>query len=150
MAEQTMPSAAPTEIGKREERKQLLKNSRTAWMYILPAGILMLIISFWPQIYQIGMSFTDYRITNLRFNLFRPETWEKYAPAFVGLENYIKVLTSNLAIENYNFVRLLVFNIVWTFSNIIFHVSLGVIIALALDSKNLIGRKVYRVLFVLP
>ncbi len=135
---------------KREEFRQLLKVSKTAWLYILPSGILMLIISFWPQIYQVWMSFTDYRIQNLRFNLFDPSTWEKYAPKFVGLDNYIKVITSNLAIENYNFVRLLLFNIVWTFSNIIFHVSLGVIIALALNSKNLIGRKVYRVLFVLP
>jgi len=152
MAQQTLPSATPTDLKlvRRQEFRQRLKVSRTAWLYILPSGILMLIISFWPQIYQVGMSFTDYRITNLRFNLFRPETWEKYAPVFIGLENYIKVLTSNLAIENYNFVRLLVFNIVWTFSNIIFHVSLGVIIALALNSKNLIGRKFYRVMFVLP
>ncbi len=152
MAQETLPSAKPIDldIGKREERRQLLKNSRTAWLYILPSGILMLIISFWPQIYQVGMSFTDYRITNLRFNLFRSETWEKYTPAFIGLENYIKVLTSSLAIENYDFIRLLVFNVVWTFSNIIFHVSLGVVIAMALNSKHLIGRKVYRVLFVLP
>jgi arabinogalactan oligomer/maltooligosaccharide transport system permease protein len=152
MAQQTLPSATPTDlkVAKREEFRQRLKISRTAWLYILPSGILMLIISFWPQIYQVGMSFTDYRITNLRFNLFRPETWEKYAPAFIGLENYVKVLTSNLAIENYNFVRLLVFNIVWTLANIIFHVSFGVIIALALNSKNLIGRKFYRVMFVLP
>ncbi len=152
MAQQTLPSAPPTDLKeiKREEFKQRLKISRTAWLYILPSGILMLIISFWPQIYQVGMSFTDYRITNLRFNLFRPETWEKYAPAFIGLENYVKVLTSNLAIENYNFVRLLVFNIIWTLANIIFHVTFGVIIALALNSKNLIGRKFYRVMFVLP
>ncbi len=152
MAQQTLPSATPTDLKeiKREELRQRLKISRTAWLYILPSGILMLIISFWPQIYQVGMSFTDYRITNLRFNLFRPETWEKYAPAFIGLENYVKVLTSNLAIENYNFVRLLVFNIIWTLANIIFHVTFGVIIALALNSKNLIGRKFYRVMFVLP
>ncbi len=152
MAQQTLPSATPTDLKlvRRQEFKHRLKVSRTAWLYILPSGILMLIISFWPQIYQVGMSFTDYRITNLRFNLFRPETWEKYAPTVIGLENYIKVLTSNLAIENYNFVRLLLFNIVWTLSNIIFHVAFGVLIALALNSKNLIGRKFYRVMFVLP
>ena len=152
MAQQTLPSATPTDLklAKRAELRQRLKISRTAWLYILPSGILMLIISFWPQIYQVGMSFTDYRITNLRFNLFKPETWEKYAPAIIGLENYVKVITSNLAIENYDFVRLLVFNIIWTFANIIFHVSFGVIIALALNRKNLIGRKFYRVMFVLP
>jgi len=152
MAQQTLSpiSIVDPNLRKEVERKKLVKTSRTAWLYILPSGILMLIISFWPQIYQVGMSFTDYRITNLRFNLFRPETWEKYAPAFVAVDNYVKVITSNLAIENYDFLRLLIFNIVWTLSNIVFHVSLGVIIALALNSKNLIGRRVYRVLFVLP
>ncbi|NIW44327.1 MAG: sugar ABC transporter permease, partial [Gammaproteobacteria bacterium] len=51
---------------------------------------------------------------------------------------------------NYNFGRLLAFNIVWTFSNVIFHVGLGVVIAMALNSKNLIGKRIYRALFVLP
>jgi arabinogalactan oligomer/maltooligosaccharide transport system permease protein len=59
-------------------------------------------------------------------------------------------LTNNLAIENYNFGRLLLFNIVWTVSNVVLHVILGVTIALVLNSKGLIGRKIYRSLFVLP
>ncbi len=84
------------------------------------------------------MAFTDYRITNLRFNIFNPETWEKFAPEMVGFENFVRVLTSSLAIENYDFVRLLTFNFVWTISNVFFHVVLGVIIALALNAKNLI------------
>jgi arabinogalactan oligomer/maltooligosaccharide transport system permease protein len=152
MAQQSLsptPIISPRQVRDADAKRQR-KLNRTAWLYILPAGILMIFISFFPQIYQVAMSFTDYRIQNLRFNLFRPETYDKYAPAFVGLANYVKVLTSSLAIENYNFVRLLIFNIIWTLANIIFHVSLGVLIAMVLNSKNLIGRKVYRVLFVLP
>jgi arabinogalactan oligomer / maltooligosaccharide transport system permease protein len=42
------------------------------------------------------------------------------------------------------------FNIIWTITNIIFHVVLGVGIALALNSKNLIGRRFYRAIFILP
>ena len=37
-----------------------VKESRVAWLYILPSALLMLIITFLPQIYQIWMSFTDY------------------------------------------------------------------------------------------
>jgi arabinogalactan oligomer/maltooligosaccharide transport system permease protein len=133
-----------------ESFRKLLSDSRTAWLYILPAGILMLIISFFPQAYQVWMSFTDFRITNLRFNLFDPGTWERYAPVVVGLNNYIRVLTSQLTIENYNFGRLLLFNIVWTVANVAFHVILGVAIALALNYKSLIGRRIYRALFILP
>jgi arabinogalactan oligomer/maltooligosaccharide transport system permease protein len=82
--------------------------------------------------------------------LFRPETWEQYAPPFVGLDNYVKILTNNLAIENYDFWRLILFNVTWTVVNVAVHVILGIAIALALNNKELIGKKVYRALFVLP
>lgn len=134
----------------RTDFRKRLRQSRTAWLYIAPAGLLMAVITLFPQLFQVGMSLTEYRIGNLRFNLFDATTWERYAPEFVGLENFIKILNSSLAIENYNFLRLLAFNLVWTFSNVIFHVALGILIALALNAKNLIGRRVYRALFVLP
>ncbi len=129
--------------------RRQIRNSVTAWLYIAPAGLLMTIITMFPQAYQIWMAFTDYNIRNLRFNIFIPET-TRFAPDFVGIENFIRILNSSLAIENYDFGRLLLFNVVWTVANLIFHVSLGVIIAMALNSKDLIGRKIYRALFVLP
>ncbi len=96
------------------------------------------------------MAFTDYRVRNLRFNMFDSATWADFAPPFIGLDNFWKILTNQLNLENYNFWRLLLFNITWTITNIFFHVTLGVAIAVALNAKRLIGRKVYRALFVLP
>jgi arabinogalactan oligomer/maltooligosaccharide transport system permease protein len=130
--------------------KRRLKESRTAWMYILPAGLVMFFITLLPQLYQVWMSFTDYRVQNLRYNVFDPTTWEKYAPAIVGLQNYVKILTNNLAIENYDFWRLLLFNVTWTVVNVVFHVVLGVAIALVLNNRELIGKRIYRALYVLP
>lgn len=127
-----------------------VKKSLTPWAYIAPAGILMTIISFFPQVFQVWMAFTDFRVKNLRFNLFLPETWDKFTPPWVGFDNFVKILTNNLALENYDFWRLLAFNLTWTIVNVLFHVALGVIIAMALNSKGLIGRRVYRALFVLP
>ncbi len=145
------PKEAPYDpSSKRQQLRQTLKRTWLAWAYIAPAGLLMAIISFFPQIFQVWMAFTNFRIQNLRFNLLRPETWEQFAPDFVGLSNFVKIITSNLAIENYDFGRLLLFNITWTFTNVILHVVLGVLIALALNSKNLIGRRIYRALFILP
>jgi arabinogalactan oligomer/maltooligosaccharide transport system permease protein len=141
------PNLKPTRW---DDFKKQLKVSRTAWLYIAPAGLLMLVITFFPQAFQIWMAFTNYRVANLRFNLFDAATWAKYAPKMVGLDNFVHIINSTLAIENYNFLRLLGFNLVWTFTNVIFHVVLGVAIALALNAKYLIGRKVYRALFVLP
>jgi len=140
----------PKRSGENRTLAQRIKESRTAWLYIFPSAVLMLVITLMPQIFQVWMSFTDYRIKNLRFNIFNDLTWEKYAPAWVGIQNYIKILTGDLAIENYNFGRLLAFNITWTVINVVFHVTLGVLIALALNQKFLIGRRIYRALFVLP
>jgi len=140
----------PAKQNRSAEIKRLLAETRLAWMYIAPAGLLMLVVTLFPQAFQVWMAFTNFRIKNLRFNLFDPATWEKYAPPWVGVENFVKILTSNLAIENYNFFRLLGFNVVWTFANVIVHVTLGVVIALALNYKKLVGRRVYRALFVLP
>ncbi|MBI3158470.1 MAG: sugar ABC transporter permease [Chloroflexi bacterium] len=142
------PSLAPPP-GKTGGKNRWTESLR-AWAYILPAGLLMLAITFFPQAYQGWMAFTDYRLANLRFNVFDQGTWEKFAPPLVGFDNFVKVLTSNLAIENYDFVRLLKFNIAWTVSNVFFHVLLGIVIALALNSKNLLGRRFYRAVFVLP
>jgi arabinogalactan oligomer/maltooligosaccharide transport system permease protein len=151
MAVAEIPASAPGQpsswwarFGKR------VKNSRTAWLYILPAGLVMIFITMIPQLYQLYMAFTDYRVKNLRFILFQPETWEKYAPTFVGLENFVKIVTNQLAIENYDFWRLLLFNVTWTVANVIFHVTLGIAIALILNNKELKGKKFYRSLYVLP
>jgi arabinogalactan oligomer/maltooligosaccharide transport system permease protein len=136
---------------RRSSFRDKVKKSTTAWLYILPAGLVMLVITFLPQLYQIYMSFTDYRIKNLRFVIWDPSTWEKYAPPFVGFDNYVKILTNNLAgVENYNFWRLLLFNITWTVVNVAFHVAIGITIALVLNNKDLIGKRVYRALYVLP
>lgn len=126
-----------------------VKGSFTAWAYIAPAGLLMAVITLYPQIFQIWMAFTDFVPKNLRYSWLIPGT-SKFAPNFVGISNFQKILTNQLGIADYNFGRLLLFNIVWTVVNIIFHVSLGVIIALILNQKHLLGRKVYRALFVLP
>jgi arabinogalactan oligomer/maltooligosaccharide transport system permease protein len=39
---------------------------------------------------------------------------------------------------------------VWAFSNVIFHVAIGVIVAMVLNRKKLVGRRLYRSLFLIP
>ena len=40
--------------------------TRTAWLYLIPAFLVMGLITFYPLFYQVWMSTTDYGITNLR------------------------------------------------------------------------------------
>jgi arabinogalactan oligomer/maltooligosaccharide transport system permease protein len=100
------------------------------------------VITAYPIGFQIWMSFTNYRLANLN---------PRNPPAtFIGLDNYANIITSNLPITNYDFWRLLTFNIWWALSNVVFHVTIGIIVALVLNRKRLFGRRFYRSLFLIP
>lgn len=131
------PGAPPTAW---DSFKKGLKASGLPWAFIAPSILVMLLITFLPQAYQIVISMQDFTEANLGG-----------APAaFIGLENFERVLISGLNVPNYNFFPLLGFNIVWTIINVIFHASIGLAVALALNAEHVIGRRIYRVLFVIP
>ena len=118
--------------------------TRTAWMYLAPAFIIMGVITFYPLFYQVWMSLTDYGITNLRLNA--------PPPNFVGVQNYSQIFTGDLpvAIANFSFWNVLAFNLIWTFTNVPFHVIIGVLIAVLLNVKGLWFKRFYRAIYILP
>lgn len=116
--------------------------SLNPYVYLIPAFLVMGIITYYPMVYQVWMSFTDYGIKNLRVN----SPW----PNFVGFTNYVNILTNNLALSYYNFWHELAFNLWWTFSNVIIHVSLGILIAVILNRQGLWFKGFYRALYILP
>ncbi len=115
---------------------------RTAALYLLPAFAVMAIITFYPLAFQTWMSFTDSGLENLRAGA--------PAPEYVGLDNYINILDSQLTIPNFHFVRLVLFNLWWALSNTVIHLVIGVAIALALNTAGLRFRRFYRAIFILP
>jgi arabinogalactan oligomer/maltooligosaccharide transport system permease protein len=122
-------------------RRRLSPDTRTALVYLLPAFLVMGVITFYPLLFQTWMSFTDFQLKNLS---------GKVAPNVVGLDNYIQILQSKLNIPNFEFVRLLFFNLFWAFSNVVIHVILGVAIAILLNVNGLRFKRIYRALFILP
>jgi arabinogalactan oligomer/maltooligosaccharide transport system permease protein len=117
-------------------------DGRLALLYVLPAFLIMAVITFYPLLFQTYMSFTDMTLENL------PPRGDP--AAFVGLDNFVKILTGDLNIPNFNFWRTLAFNLWWAFSNVVIHVILGVLIAVLLNTKGLLFRRVYRAIFILP
>ena len=135
--------SAPSATTYVPKRRFLGADARVAFLYLIPAFAIMAIITFYPLLYQVWMSFTDFQVQNLRVGA--------PTPPWVGLDNYIKILTNDIqGLPNYDFVRILAFNLFWAFSNVIIHLILGVAIALLLNQKALRGRSVYRAIFVLP
>ena len=119
----------------------LLRNLNP-YLYIIPALIIMTVITYYPMAYNLWMSFTNYGIKNLRV--------DAPAPDYVGFQNYIDILTGAIAIPNFDFWHVLWFNLWWTFSNVIFHVAIGIVIAVILNTQGLWFRGIYRAIFVLP
>jgi arabinogalactan oligomer/maltooligosaccharide transport system permease protein len=119
------------------------RSPRSAYLYLVPAFFVMGLVTIYPLLYQVYMSFTDTQLKhlNIRLNL---------TPDWVGLQNYVDVITSALAIPNYDFLRLIIYNLWWAFSNVAIHLVLGVAIALLLNTKGIWFRRFYRSLYIIP
>jgi len=113
------------------------------YLYLVPAFVVMAIITFYPLTFQVWMSFHEFGQINFRVR-------NPVAPEFIGLENYIRIAQSNLQIPNFEFFRLVLFNLWWALSNVVVHVVIGVVIAVLLNTRGLRFRGVYRALFILP
>jgi len=110
----------------------------------------MLVLVFFPFIYGITLSFTGQTI----FNTNQPLT-----ELFVGLRNYVDIIgdvdvvrrtAEGLVINYQNFYWTLFITICWTVSNVTVGVTLGMILALALNTPGLKFKPIYRVLLILP
>jgi len=123
---------------------------RDAYLYVTPAMLGMLLLVMFPFAYGVALSFTDMTLFNE--NLPLRDLW-------VGLKNYVDILGDfNVArrteegwIFNYkNFYWTFYITICWTVFNVLIGVSIGLVLALALNTKGLRGKSIYRILLILP
>jgi arabinogalactan oligomer/maltooligosaccharide transport system permease protein len=121
------------------------RETRGAYLYLLPAGIIMSIITLFPMGFEVYMSFTDYGIKNLRST--------SPAPNWVGLDNYINIVNSDTlssTLQNFDFFRILIFDLWWALSNGVLHLVFGVLIAVLLNVDGLWFKRFYRAIYILP
>jgi arabinogalactan oligomer / maltooligosaccharide transport system permease protein len=118
-------------------------SQRAAYLYLVPAFVVMGFITIYPLLYQVYMSFTNTELKHLNIRL-------GLAPDFVGVQNYVDILTSALAIPNFDFLRIIIYNLWWALSNVAIHLVIGVGIALLLNTRGLWLRKFYRAMFIIP
>lgn len=110
--------------------KNLRKDS-FAYILALPAVIIMVAVIFYPFVYNIILSFSNMSLAHIH-------DW-----SIVGFIQYVKVFSEP------QFYEIFLKTIIWTLSNIFFHVVLGVTLALLLN-KNLPGTPIFRTLLILP
>ncbi len=137
-------------LGFAERLRATLVRYRYAYLYVAPAMIGMLVLVFFPFAYGITLSFTGQTIFNTNVPL--TDLW-------VGFANYLDIISNvdvakhtagGWAINYQNFYWTLFITVCWTVSNVSVGLGLGMILALALNTPNLRGKAIYRVLLILP
>ncbi|MBF8185086.1 sugar ABC transporter permease [Nonomuraea sp. K274] len=112
-----------------------------AWAMIAPVAVVMLVLIGWPLARGVYLSLTDATEGNIGRTIgvnVVPATYE-----FVGLDNYIQILTSAL------FWDKLLWTVIWTVVCVAAHYGIGLGLAVLLN-REFRFRSVYRVLLILP
>lgn len=104
-------------------------------LYILPALILMGVLSFIPNLYSVYLAFTN-------FSLYHYTDF-----SFIGLNNFTKILSSD---ELSTFIRVGIWTVQWAFLSVLLSAVVGLFLAIPLNKDNLKGAKIYRTLFIVP
>lgn len=108
-----------------------LKRDAFAYYLVLPAMFIMLAVIFYPFVYNLIISLSNMSLAHIH-------DW-----SIVGFIQYVKVFTEP------QFYEVFLKTIIWTLTNITFHVVLGVALALLLNRK-LPGTILFRTLLILP
>jgi arabinogalactan oligomer/maltooligosaccharide transport system permease protein len=107
------------------------RRNKLAYLFVLPSVIAVFAVVVFPFFYNIVISLSNMSLANFQ------------DPQFAGFGNYIDVLSDP--------VIWIVFlkTIVWTVVNIVFHVSIGLMLAVALNGP-IRGKALYRILLIIP
>jgi ABC-type sugar transport system permease subunit len=116
---------------------RVLRDHRSAYAYVVPAALGMLILVFVPFGYGLGLGFFNHAHGSY---------------TFVGLDNFAEILSGGgrSLTHPLNFYFTLGVTVLWTATNVLLHVVIGLCLALVLKNPLLGFKGVYRVLLILP
>ncbi len=135
---------ATLSVARAKKAQSAANQNNLAYLYLVPAFAVMAVITFYPLIYQVIISFTNFETKHLLRGLASPDL------QWIGLDNYVKIITGGLPVQNFEFFRVLVYNLWWAITNVLVHVPAGVLIAVLLNTQGLWGKGIYRALYILP
>ncbi|MEL7304768.1 MAG: sugar ABC transporter permease [Myxococcota bacterium] len=121
--------------GQLERAGHSLAVHRVAYAYLSPAMLGMAVLVFIPVVYGIVLGFQA-----RSYNVFE----------FVGFRNYLEILSDLNVAETRNFYFKVAVTMLWTFTNVALHVSIGLFLALLLNDPMLKARGIFRVVLVIP
>ncbi|MRX73495.1 ABC transporter permease subunit [Bacillus lacus] len=122
----------------REQYKNLLDNG-FPYLMITPGFLLLVFVVIFPIIFVILLAFTNYDLYHS-------------PPAklvdWVGFQNFIDIF--KIEIWRQTFFAVFAWTVVWTFAATTLQVSLGILLAIIVNQKDLKGKALIRTVFILP
>lgn len=97
-----------------------------------PMVVLVLAVVAYPFFFNVILSLSN-------MNLFHIRDWE-----VIGFQQYVEVFREP------RFWEILLKTIIWTLTNIVFHVTVGVLLAVLLNQTFVMGKPAWRILLILP
>lgn len=110
------------------------RSKRFIAFLVVPAFVLLGAVVFYPFVYNLLLAFGNMNLTKM-------DDWE-----LIGFRQFIKIFTEP---SQPDFYAVFGKTIIWTVVNVVFHVVIGVFLALLLNQK-IRGKSVYRTLLILP
>ncbi|MDQ3197767.1 MAG: sugar ABC transporter permease [Verrucomicrobiota bacterium] len=101
-------------------------------LLLAPALLVILAVVFIPFLFNVILSFSN-------ANLYHIRDWR-----LIGFAQYVSVFRQEL------FWSILLKTVIWTVVNIVFHVVIGVFLAVVLHQKFIRGKSAWRVALILP
>jgi multiple sugar transport system permease protein len=130
MMSHTNQTPIPLDKGQAPKWRQWIKSERAFWLFLLmPALIILFAVFIYPLLYSLYLSLTSY-------NLIMP-------PRFVGLRNYIKILSDPQVLSS---IRV---TLVFTFWALALELIIGFAIALILHDLEVL-RDFFRTVSAIP
>jgi arabinogalactan oligomer/maltooligosaccharide transport system permease protein len=105
--------------------------NKMAYAFLIPAMLCVALVVVFPFFYNIAISFS-----NLSLRTFAD--WE-----IIGFQNYFDVIVDPV------FYSVFLKTVAWTFLNLLFHVGLGIMLALLID-QTLPAKPLWRTLLIIP
>jgi arabinogalactan oligomer/maltooligosaccharide transport system permease protein len=114
-----------------------LRKQKHAYLYLVPGGLALLLLVLVPFIVGTAVAFFSHRGGEF---------------TFVGLSNFISIIFSqDYALgDPLSFYFTLAVTVMWTAINVLFHVTIGLTLAMLLRDPWLKLKGVYRVLLIVP
>ena len=107
------------------------KQNKIPYIFFMPAFFAIMAVIVFPFIYNVFISLSNYSLRT--FN-----DWE-----LIGFYHYLKVFGDS------QFYSVLIKTVIWTLINILFHVSLGIFLAILIN-RTLPAKPIIRTLLIIP